>query len=181
MVQDTVSRALDKVIVRLPDGMRDHLKDVAQLNKRSMNAEIVAQLEQHRALTESIAELTDRNIRLQEENALLQYRADEVFELRKRGWDRARGIGIDGFELPDGLSSRIEQTAAEHNRSKFEEIVQALEATFPVRPTVFEFIRDVIGPIGRESDPAKIKEMAEKANAIASENGWTAMVEAPRE
>lgn len=45
MAQDTESRSLDKVIVRLPDGMRDRLKAAAVANKRSMNAEIVARLE----------------------------------------------------------------------------------------------------------------------------------------
>lgn len=46
MAQDTPSRDLDKVIVRLPDGMRDDLKLMAEANKRSMNAEIVARLEE---------------------------------------------------------------------------------------------------------------------------------------
>lgn len=42
---DTPSRELDKVIVRLPDGMRDALKAAAAVNNRSMNAEIVARLQ----------------------------------------------------------------------------------------------------------------------------------------
>jgi plasmid stability protein len=46
MAQESVSRALDKVIVRLPDGMRDRLKVAAAENKRSMNAEIVARLDE---------------------------------------------------------------------------------------------------------------------------------------
>lgn len=37
----------DKFIVRLPDGMRDRIKKVAEANNRSMNAEIVATLETH--------------------------------------------------------------------------------------------------------------------------------------
>jgi plasmid stability protein len=44
MAQDTPSRDLDKVIVRLPDGVRDMLKMHADENQRSMNAEIVARL-----------------------------------------------------------------------------------------------------------------------------------------
>ncbi|EPE98448.1 Arc family DNA-binding protein [Rhizobium grahamii] len=42
--QNSESRDLDKVIVRLPDGMRDQLKTMAAQNNRSMNAEIVARL-----------------------------------------------------------------------------------------------------------------------------------------
>lgn len=44
MPQDTPSRDLDKVIVRLPDGVREMLKLQADHNQRSMNAEIVARL-----------------------------------------------------------------------------------------------------------------------------------------
>ena len=45
MPQDTPSRKLDQYIVRFPDGMRDLLKEAAEANNRSMNAEIVARLE----------------------------------------------------------------------------------------------------------------------------------------
>lgn len=46
MAQQSDSRALDKVIVRLPDGLRDRIKVAAAKNNRSMNAEIVAALEE---------------------------------------------------------------------------------------------------------------------------------------
>ncbi|GLK78044.1 hypothetical protein GCM10008171_32980 [Methylopila jiangsuensis] len=45
MAQDTPSRKLDQYIVRFPHGMRDRLKSLAAENKRSLNAEIVARLE----------------------------------------------------------------------------------------------------------------------------------------
>lgn len=40
------SDAADKVLVRMPDGMRDRIKEEAKANKRTMNAEIVARLAQ---------------------------------------------------------------------------------------------------------------------------------------
>ncbi|MCK1693099.1 Arc family DNA-binding protein [Bradyrhizobium sp. 144] len=40
------SRALDKFIVRLPEGMREKLSAAAQANNRTMNAEVVSRLEQ---------------------------------------------------------------------------------------------------------------------------------------
>lgn len=46
MSEEFPSRLLEKVVVRLPDGMRDTLKIMAEANKRSMNAEIVARLEE---------------------------------------------------------------------------------------------------------------------------------------
>lgn len=39
------SRTADQFVVRLPDGMRDRIAEAAAANKRSMNAEIVARLE----------------------------------------------------------------------------------------------------------------------------------------
>src|SRR3546814_18046536 len=40
------SRAADKIIIRLPDGMRDRLHARAENNGRSMTAEVVAMLQQ---------------------------------------------------------------------------------------------------------------------------------------
>ncbi|KFI24208.1 regulatory protein [Haematobacter missouriensis] len=37
----------DRYMLRLPDGMRDDIKRLAETNHRSMNAEIVAALEMH--------------------------------------------------------------------------------------------------------------------------------------
>ncbi|KIQ02600.1 MULTISPECIES: Arc family DNA-binding protein [Pseudomonas] len=40
------SRTADKFVVRLPDGMRERIADVARQHHRSMNSEIIARLEQ---------------------------------------------------------------------------------------------------------------------------------------
>ena len=40
------SRTADKFVVRLPDGMRERIADVAKNHHRSMNSEIIARLEQ---------------------------------------------------------------------------------------------------------------------------------------
>lgn len=39
------SDVADKVLVRMPDGMRDRLKELGKVNKRTLNAEIIARLE----------------------------------------------------------------------------------------------------------------------------------------
>lgn len=41
----TVGRGADQYTVRFPDGLRDRIKDAAEENGRSMNAEIIARLE----------------------------------------------------------------------------------------------------------------------------------------
>lgn len=47
MTQNAENRTLnDKFMLRLPDGMRDRIKAAAEANNRSMNAEIVATLEE---------------------------------------------------------------------------------------------------------------------------------------
>ncbi|APC22898.1 DNA-binding protein [Pseudomonas protegens] len=45
-VAATNSRTADKFVVRLPDGMRDRITQVARDNHRSMNSEIIERLEQ---------------------------------------------------------------------------------------------------------------------------------------
>ena len=44
MANNTVGRGSDQIKLRLPDGMRDELKEAAKVNGRSMNAEIIARL-----------------------------------------------------------------------------------------------------------------------------------------
>ena len=39
------SRTADKFVIRLPDGMRTRIEDVAKQNHRSMNAELVRRIE----------------------------------------------------------------------------------------------------------------------------------------
>jgi hypothetical protein len=49
----------DKYIVRFPDGMRDQIAAAAKANNRSMNAEIVARLQQTFGITGVRARLLD--------------------------------------------------------------------------------------------------------------------------
>lgn len=46
MTNPPPSRTADKIIIRLPDGMRDRLHQRAEANGRSMTAEVVGMLEQ---------------------------------------------------------------------------------------------------------------------------------------
>lgn len=47
-------QTLDKIIIRLPDGMRSEIQRRAKANRRSMNAEIVIYLEDALERSESI-------------------------------------------------------------------------------------------------------------------------------
>ena len=56
------SRTADKFVVRLPDGMRERIADVARNHHRSMNSEIIARLEQSMLQESSLGD--DLNMRL---------------------------------------------------------------------------------------------------------------------
>lgn len=56
------SRTADKFVVRLPDGMRERIADVARNHHRSMNSEIIARLEQSLIQEDSLSD--DLNLRL---------------------------------------------------------------------------------------------------------------------
>ena len=56
------SRTADKFVVRLPDGMRERIADVARNHHRSMNSEIIARLEQSMVQEGSLE--ADSNLRL---------------------------------------------------------------------------------------------------------------------
>jgi hypothetical protein len=46
LMNDYPSRKMDQFVVRFPDGMRERIRAAAEANNRSMNAEIVATLEE---------------------------------------------------------------------------------------------------------------------------------------
>ena len=56
------SRKADKFVVRLPDGMRERIADVARNHHRSMNSEIIARLEQSMLQESALGD--DLNMRL---------------------------------------------------------------------------------------------------------------------
>jgi len=51
------SRTADKFVVRLPDGMRERIADVARNHHRSMNSEIIARLEQSLIQEDALGDL----------------------------------------------------------------------------------------------------------------------------
>lgn len=73
------SRTADKFVVRLPDGMRERIGEVARDHHRSMNSEIIARLEQslvqEGALDEGSALSLDSNkLSLSERELLERFR-----------------------------------------------------------------------------------------------------------
>ena len=54
MTQKTPSRSLDKFVVRLPDGLRDRIANLAEQDDRSMNTWIVRALEKQARAEEAV-------------------------------------------------------------------------------------------------------------------------------
>lgn len=48
------SRTADKFVVRMPDGLREQIQDVAENNHRSMNGEIIHRLERSLAIDQEL-------------------------------------------------------------------------------------------------------------------------------
>lgn len=82
---DYNSRTAEKFVIRLPDGMRSRIADMAVVNHRSMNSEIIQRLEQSfasenssQSLQEQLDELLRRAAQLS--NQILTARNAEKHE-----------------------------------------------------------------------------------------------------
>lgn len=102
----TEDRDKNKFNLRLPDGMREHIADIAKANSRSMNSEIVARL----------SEFDELQARVAEAERLMDYYKRDVDELRAEGdrlranqaTDRATATQPLTIELFDKLFGKIE-------------------------------------------------------------------------
>lgn len=84
------SQSQDKFIVRLPDGMRERIKAAADLNRRSMNAEIVDRLEksfsmhgEKETLLTELADIASSGSEKDLKNTMV-----DVLEAFMASWDR---------------------------------------------------------------------------------------------
>ena len=110
------SRTADKFVVRLPDGMRERINEVAKLHHRSMNSEIISRLE--RTLLEEVGAAPENTLASQAQDLVraldIQPWNPRVGDLVKRR-DTNRPLGtIVGFELSSlGVMAKVEQFEGE--------------------------------------------------------------------
>jgi plasmid stability protein len=104
------SRTADKFVVRLPDGMREKIAEVARQHHRSMNSEIIARLERS-MLDETSADEALPPSHIEELAAKLDIQpwAPQVGQVvRRRDSREILGV-IKGFELSsNGLMANCE-------------------------------------------------------------------------
>lgn len=173
------SDAADKVLVRMPDGMRGRLKDAAKSNNRTMNAEIVARLDESFQATASTEEQAfqegyeSASLRIEVERLREQLHAERMQKFEDRASADATGRLLEA--LPMELASqyglhlyreqldrirREEEVAREQFQSKYAELQRLLSVDGPPGPK--QKAKEAVSVLQR-----RIHELEEQAHVIA--------------
>lgn len=83
----------DKYVLRLPDGMRDRIKEAAERNNRSMNAEIVARLEEYSMLSGKAKAFDNANREIYRQALDIKDLQEQLKEIDKLRLELAREQG----------------------------------------------------------------------------------------
>lgn len=142
MAKDTPGRGSDQFPLRFPDGMRDQLKKAAKENNRSLNAEIIARLENT---------LSDKNVTLTDEIAK---RIQLVSDVTGKPLDYIVNLSLESYykklvsstEIPDKLKSIIPDLEDDMDAVEFEanELQQQLEKVHTAYAKLFQKLSDVL-------------------------------------
>ena len=100
-------RGADQFMVRLPDGMRDQLKESAAANGRSMNAEIVARIEAALSLVNDLRRIEADVEVLSASVAQYKKRIDETQDQLSDEISRSNKLRKDATTIVRGLLSLI--------------------------------------------------------------------------
>lgn len=111
MVKDKLVKDQDKVIVRLPDGMRPRLKDAAQGSNQTMNAEIVSRLEASFAGEKIVADLARAEEKLVEKEAVIRElrRQIEILERNVAEVKEGRHIELGSEAVQQAMIQHLHQ------------------------------------------------------------------------
>lgn len=170
-------------MVRLPEGMRDSLKEAAARNNRSMNAEIVSKLERYDSLggevdameevARALAAEIDEACGIDDASGLLGDKIGDVFdsvddagnvdrarirrEFEAEASARLKGALSGVVRVPDALLERIKAKARKNKRPVDAEIMETLEREYPAPADVMHIhldnIRHALDLYERETDP----------------------------
>lgn len=128
MVQDTPSRYLDKIVVRLPDGLKERIKDAATANKRSVNQELVTTLEaaypepDPRELASSMIDLMNKLFEIRSKSGATEEEATRI----KRAYDQLISVGKElGSPESEGFDANVTLYRNKHLLAEIE-LVEAL-------------------------------------------------------
>jgi len=103
MAQETRSRYLDKIVVRLPDGLKERIKASADVNKRSTNQELVSTLEaaypepDPQELAASMIDLMNKLFEIRSNSGATREEATRI----KRAYNQLISVGKELGSLED--------------------------------------------------------------------------------
>lgn len=144
------SDVADKVLVRMPDGMRDRLKALGKVNKRTLNAEIVARLESSfspQADSSQLSTLAAELAKAKRDSAYAayvgeQWLVDAVFlwDMLLQTLEKADALGIseilpkDDREIAADIGDKVDDEFKRHSK-EFDPLalhghIEASEAEF---------------------------------------------------
>ncbi|PAP94502.1 Arc family DNA-binding protein [Mesorhizobium wenxiniae] len=124
------SELAERFQVRLPPGLRDRIKEAADKNSRSMNAEIVARLEDFPTLQKTLFATTRERAKLADDKERLEWELDRLEDFRKRFFNKD-GKPAPVLAIPQPLLDRISLEAEQNHRTLDAEAIAALEVAFP--------------------------------------------------
>lgn len=124
MTDDRKPQAEDKYIIRFPNGMRDHLKEAAKVNNRTLNAEIVARLE--RSFT---AEKEVERIAFESgfEAAMLREDVTRLTELLKKAEASKVNQMPSADDLAEKVAERLNHVILPFSHESLQEYLEIIE------------------------------------------------------
>jgi hypothetical protein len=138
----------DQFQLRLPPGLRDQLKKAASDVGRSLNAEIVARIEDFPRIRQLLFDTTRENARLSDDKERLELELDALEEIKARFFDEDEKLK-PVITIPQDLLERIEFEAERSHRTVDAEALAALEVAFPPKTidvdTLSSFLESLIG------------------------------------
>lgn len=174
MPKKNVVQPQDKYVLRLPDGLRERIKTAAEKTNRSMNAEIVARLEDFPNLQQVLFATTRERAQLADDKERLEWELERLEDLRKRFFDKD-GKPEPVLAIPQNLLDRIKLEAERNHRTVDAEAIAALEVAFPPRSIDVDLLSVFLEGLIGVSAPGGDKEYMDYINdALAkAKHPWT--------
>jgi len=145
----------DQYLLRLPPGLRGRLQEAADSHARSLNAEIVARLEDFPTIQEALFRTTRERTQLADDNERLHLELGRLEDLRKRFFDK-EGNQEPVLTIPQSLLDRIKLAAEQNHRTLDAEAIAALEVAFPPKSMDVDllsgFLESLIGVSAPDGD-----------------------------
>lgn len=152
----------DQFQLRLPPGLRDQLKKSASDVGRSLNAEIVARIEDFPRIRQLLFETTREKARLADDTERLELELDALEAVKARFFDdddKPKPV----LTIPPEVLERIEIEAERNHRTVDAEALAALEVAFPPKTIDVDilsaFLESLIGISAPDAEEGYLDEI----------------------